>query len=66
MLATCRNGNIGLAIANERRGERWWSLMREGNANGKSWSTIGVGAATVKVTREATPLLCSKKSLAFG
>ncbi len=35
-------------------------------AEGHGYPLVGVGSATVKVRREATPLLCQNNPLAFG
>jgi hypothetical protein len=55
MRATCRNGDVGLAIADERREGGWQSLMREAKGDGESWIVMGVGVS-MRMMREAMPL----------
>jgi hypothetical protein len=63
MLATCRNGGVSLTIAHERGEEGGDHSWEKGPRMTKSWSTMGAaGAATVRVTKETTLLLCKKKS----
>jgi hypothetical protein len=57
MLGTCWNGDVGLAIADERRGAGWQSLMREGSGDGENWIVMGIGVS-IRVMREAMSLLC--------
>jgi hypothetical protein len=62
MLATCKNGGVSLTIAHERGKEGGNHSWEKGPRMTKSWSTMGAGAATVRVTKETTLLLCKTKS----
>jgi hypothetical protein len=60
MLAICLNRGVGLAIADERRGGGWQSLMREGSGVGEKLISNG------STSDEGGAATLPKKSLAFG
>jgi hypothetical protein len=76
MLATCRNGGVGLAIAHEgggrvvitheRRGGGWQSLMREGSEDGEKLFSNGSRSDYIESDEGGDAATLPKKSLAFG
>jgi hypothetical protein len=63
MLATSKNRAVGLAIADQRRGGEWQSLMREGSGVGEKLISNGSRSS---YSDEGGAAILPKKSLAFG
>jgi hypothetical protein len=66
MLATYRNGGVGLAIAHERGEQGWRSLMKEVNGDSEKLISDGSRNSCNESDKGSDVATLQKKTLAFN
>ncbi len=64
MLATCRNGGVGLVIIHEKREWGWRSIMGKGNKDGEKFINNG-SRSGYNESDKGSNIIC-KRSLNFS